>query len=555
MRKKIIWISGLCVTVLLTAGFLLPGDRLFEITRNLDVFSALFREVNINYVDEPDPDKLVRTGIDAMLESIDPYTVFIPAEDAEDFSMLTTGQYAGIGALVTSLEGKVMVTNPYIGFPAHQAGIRVGDEFVSVDGKDVRGAETSVVTSLLKGAPKTQVNVVFNRAGEKAPVTLRLTRERIKVRNVPWYGIADAGIGYVYLADFTIGAATEVSRAVQELLKSGARGIILDLRENPGGLLMEAVQTVNVFIPSGQEVVSTRGRLPESNQTYRTSGNPVDVTLPVVVLVSGGSASASEIVAGALQDYDRAVLVGQRTFGKGLVQTTRELSYGAQVKVTTARYHIPSGRCIQALDYAHRDTNGSAVVTADSLRKSFRTKGGRPVLDGGGLEPDVTVTVSVPGGLVENLEGSGSFFLFAREWCAAHPRPADYRKFRLDDADYMEFIAWLEGRKFRYETPVSEKIDAFSEALKQEGLDAEMKESLQQLRKSAVGNWKDLMQQYKPMLREWLEQEIAFHYGLEQARIEASFDSDPELLEARSILADPTRYRKILSGNGSSSKP
>jgi len=327
-------------------SFTAPAEKYFDIAKSLDIFATLFKEVNAYYVDEVDPKDLVSIGIDGMLQSLDPYTDYIPEENLEEFSIQTTGQYAGIGALIGVINNKTVITNPYEGFPANKAGLKVGDQIISVNGVNIEGKNTTQVSTLLKGKPNTEVKLVVRRAGNNEDLTLNINREKIKLNNVVYQGIVGENIGYIKLDDFTPGASKEVEAAVVDLKSQGAEKLILDLRDNPGGLLYEAVNIVSLFIPKGQEVVSTKGKVKDWNKTYVSLNKPIDTTTPLAVLTSGGSASAAEIVAGALQDYDRAILVGQKTFGKGLVQTTRQLSYNAQLKVTTAKYYIPSGRCI-----------------------------------------------------------------------------------------------------------------------------------------------------------------------------------------------------------------
>src|SRR5579859_1924609 len=436
------------LVVVLTAAVLLafapPTDRYFDIAKSLDIFATLVKEVNANYVDEVDPKKLIDIGINGMLEQLDPYTDYIPKENSEAFSIQTTGEYAGIGALVGLINHKTVITNPYLGFPAHRAGIRVGDELISVDGKNVQGKPTGESSALLKGIPQTEVEIEIKRLGEPNNLKFKLVREKIKISNVTYQGLIEKDLGYIKLDEFTPGAGREVAEAVAKLKDEGATKLILDLRDNPGGSLYEAVNIVNLFIPKGKEVVSTRGKSPESNKTYSTLNNPVDLEIPLAILTSGGSASASEIVAGSLQDYDRALLVGQRTFGKGLVQTTRQLAYDAQLKITTAKYYIPSGRCIQALDYAHRHSDGSVTKFPDSLKREFKTKIGRKVYDGAGLDPDLVVkpeTVAMP---TVELISSGLLFDYATKYCAEHkPAPKSMKSFRLTDAEYKQFAEWI----------------------------------------------------------------------------------------------------------------
>jgi carboxyl-terminal processing protease len=533
-------------------AFIPAGDNYFEVAKNLDIFTTLFKELNTYYVDEIDPAKLVQSGISNMLQTLDPYTDFIPEEDADNFNIQTTGQYAGIGALITTINKKVYISQPYIGFPAHVAGIQVGDEIISVDGRNVAGQESGDVTTLLKGPPKTEVEVVMRRTGRKQDVRYRLIRERIKVNSVTWFGKMDAAAGYIRLSEFTMGASREVEEAVRSLRKQGVRQIVLDLRDNPGGLLFEAVNIVNIFIPKGKEVVSTRGKVAESNKIYRTLNEPVDVITPLVVLVNDGSASASEIVAGALQDYDRAILVGNKTFGKGLVQSTHQLPYNTQVKITTARYYIPSGRCIQALNYAKRNSDGSAVRVADSLKKEFKTAGGRKVFDGGGLDPDFNTGADLPEELISRIYSGGNIFLFANLYCSANPKPLNMRTFRVSDELIKDFLGWLSQRGLALPAPAEEKFRRLELAVKQEDHDGKLVDLMNTLRQKISGG---ASVAYREPLRRLLADEISFHYALDQGRSEQSFDTDPDISHAKNILADTKLFDKILSkSDGTDSK-
>jgi carboxyl-terminal processing protease len=552
MRRRIkIFLAALVLTFTMLA-FIPTGDNYFEVAKNLDIFTTLFKELNTYYVDEIDPAKLVQSGISNMLQTLDPYTDFIPEEDADNFNIQTTGQYAGIGALITTIDKKVYISQPYIGFPAHLAGIQVGDEIISVDGRNVAGQESGDVTTLLKGPPKTEVEVVMRRTGRKQDVRYRLIRERIKVNSVTWLGKMDAATGYIRLSEFTMGASREVEEAVRSLRKQGVRQIVLDLRDNPGGLLFEAVNIVNIFIPKGKEVVSTRGKVAESNKIYRTLNEPVDVFTPLVVLVNDGSASASEIVAGALQDYDRAILFGNKTFGKGLVQSTHQLPYNTQVKITTARYYIPSGRCIQALNYAKRNSDGSAVRVADSLKKEFKTAGGRKVFDGGGLDPDFNTGADLPEELISRIYSGGNIFLFANLYCSANPKPLNMRNFRVSDELINDFLGWLSQRGIALPAPAEEKFRRLELAVKQEDHDGKLVDLMNTLRQKISGG---ASVAYREPLRRLLADEISFHYALDQGRSEQSFDTDPDISQAKKILADTKLFGKILStSDGTDSK-
>lgn len=549
MRRR----AKLLVFVVALVGvlaFSVPGERYFDIAKSLDIFATLFKEVNAYYVDDVDPRKLISTGINGMLESLDPYTDYIPEEDIEAFSIQTTGQYAGIGALIGVVNKKIVVTNPYEGFPAYNAGVKVGDEIISVDGKNVQGKATSETSALLKGKPKTEVELVIRREGKKEDLHLKIVRDKIKVTNVVYQGITDGDIGYIKLDDFTPGAGKEVGEAVIKLKEKGAKKIILDLRDNPGGLLFEAVNIVNVFIPKGLEVVATKGKVQEWNKSYVTLNNPVDTEIPLAVLTSYGSASASEIVAGALQDYDRAILIGQKTFGKGLVQTTRQLAYNAQLKVTTAKYYIPSGRCIQALDYTHRKKDGTVEKFADSLKVEFKTKGGRKVFDGGGLDPDVAIKNESLGSVTEELITSGFVFEYANRYCGEHQEvPATMRNFKLTDTEYTKFLAWLKDKNFKYSTELEKQTEKLIEAAKSERHYDELQIQLNALKTKIDQNHASDFMRFKDEISRILEGEIAFHYRLTAGQSEISLDKEPEIVQARKILSEPAAYRKFFSLN------
>jgi carboxyl-terminal processing protease len=522
-----------------------PGEKYFDIAKSLDIFATLFKEVNAYYVDEIEPKKLVQTGIQGMLESLDPYTDYIPEEDLEAFSIQTTGQYAGIGALISVVNKKTVVAHPYEGFPAQRAGLKVGDEFVSVDGKNVKGKSSSEISALLKGTPNSDLKVIVERMGK--PLSFTISREKIKITNVVYQGLVENTIGYIKLDDFTPGAAKEVDEAMTSLKQKGASKIIIDLRDNPGGLLHEAVNIVNLFIPKGKEVVSTKGKVQDWNKSYTTLNNPTDIQIPLVILTSGGSASASEIVAGALQDYDRAVLVGQKTFGKGLVQTTRPLAYNAQLKVTTAKYYTPSGRCIQALDYTHRKNDGTVEKFADSAKSSFKTSSGRIVYDGGGLDPDVVVPTDPLGSAIVELIRSGLIFDFATKYSNEHPLPADLRKFKLTAADFQEFESWVSAQHFTYTTDLEKEAEELIAVAKTERFYTELQSSLTTLQAKIQQNHTGYMERFRDEVQKILELEIAFHYGLDKGRMEAAMDGDKELAEARRILRDPQSYQKYLT--------
>lgn len=549
MQRRIKWVLVGVFFFGLLVAFKNPAEKYFDIAKSLDIFATLFKEVNAYYVDEVEPQKLIRKSIDGMLESLDPYTDYIPEDEMESFRIATTGQYGGIGALIGVVNKKTVITEPYENFPAYQAGLKVGDEIITIDGKNVKGKSITDVSSLLKGQPKTMVEITVRRYGAKEDLLFKIKREKINISNLSYQGMVTSDVGYIRLDDFTPGAGKEVSHAVTSLKEKGAKKIILDLRENPGGLLHEAVNVVSIFIPKGEEVVTTKGKVAEWNKTYNTLNTPVDTTIPLVVLTNDGSASASEIVAGALQDYDRAVLVGQRTFGKGLVQTTRSLSYNAELKVTTAKYYIPSGRCIQELDYTHRHEDGTVDKIADSLRAEFKTRHGRKVYDGGGLNPDVPVKDQYLGTVTVSLINSGLIFDYATKYCTEHSAPANYNSFSLSDKDYSEFTNWLTAQKFSYTTDLEKDAGELIATSKKERYYSELEPFLNSLKNKIESDKANDLIRFKNEIKEELEREIAFHFGYHEGEAAYALSKDEYVLQAEKILNDSVSYRNLLIPN------
>ena len=529
-------------------AFISPGEKYFEIAKSIDIFSTLFKEVNAHYVDEVDPKKLINTGISAMLESLDPYTDYIPEENLETFSILTTGQYAGIGALIGSLGSKTIITEPYEGFPAHRAGVRVGDELIEINGQNVIGKTTSETSAILKGKPDTPVEIVIKRVGQANPIKFNLIRQQIKITNVKYAELLENKVGYIKLDDFTPGAGKEVVDAVTKLKNVGATALILDLRGNPGGLLHEAINIANVFISKDKEIVSTKGKLAEWNKMYKSLNNAVDTEMPLAVLINEHSASASEIVAGAMQDYDRGLLIGQRTFGKGLVQTTRQLPYNAQVKITTAKYYIPSGRCIQELDYAHRQSDGTVNKFADSLRREFKTATGRKVYDGGGLSPDIQVSPTEFSSITNVLVNSGLLFEYSSLYCGNHQVPESLLNFKLTEAEYSKFETWVKDKKFSYATDLETQVENLIHLAKRDS-NSNLIAHLAALKSKVDQNKSTDLIRFRDEISMLLEQQIAFHYKLDKGLVEISLQHDQEIKAARKILLNASEYKRLLSVN------
>lgn len=525
------------------------SERYFDIAKNLDIFATLFKEVNTYYVDEVAPSKLVRTGIDAMLKSLDPYTNYIPEDDIEDYRTMTTGQYGGIGALVSKRDGRTIISLPHNGSPAQKAGLLIGDEILTIDGIDLSKKSDSEVSKLLKGQAGSIVKLEIKRFGLEKTFVLEVARANIHINNVPYYGMVTPEIGYLQLSGFTIDAGQEVRSAVTKLKEMGAKKVILDLRDNPGGLLNEAVNISNLFLPRGKDIVATKSKVADWNKMYKALDEPLDVQMPIAVLTSSNSASAAEIVAGALQDYDRGVLVGEKTFGKGLVQMTRPLSYNSQLKVTTAKYYIPSGRCIQAIDYAHRNTDGSLSKIPDSLRVAFKTANGRVVYDGGGISPDLEVKDKPVPDIIRKLVSRNYIFDYATRFRAANATIPAAKNFRLSDTEYQKFMAFLNGKDITYSTDVEKALDTMIKKAKEDKHYDEVKADIEQIKKKVAANKGNDLMRFKTEITELLEQEIVSRYYLQKGLVEATFNDDEDILAAVDVLNNPSRYQSLLTAS------
>ncbi|TAH24394.1 MAG: S41 family peptidase [Cytophagales bacterium] len=521
-------------------------DKFFEIAKNIDVFATLFKEVNTYYVDEVNPNSFIKKGIDSMLESLDPYTNYIPEDEIEDFRTMTTGQYGGIGAVIGRKNEKSIIMMPYEGFPAHKAGLIIGDEILSIDGINVTSKNTSDISKLLKGQSNTPVKIKIKRYGLKDAFEVTLMREKIKVDNVPYTGMIDKNTGYIKLSDFTNNASKEVKKSLLELKQSGAKQIIFDLRDNPGGLLTEAINICNLFVAKDKEIVSTKGKIAEWNKTYNAINSPVDLEIPIVVLINGRSASASEIVAGVLQDYDRGVLIGQKSYGKGLVQATRPLPYNSQLKITTAKYYIPSGRCIQAIDYAHRNEDGSVASFPDSLKKAFKTQNGRTVFDGGGVTPDVQTENPDLAPITISLITKGLLFDYASEFYSQNKSIAAPKEFALTDKEYANFVNWLKDKDYDYTTKVETTIVEIEKHSKSEKNYESIKSQLANLKEQVSHNKEKDVLTFKTEIKARLEEEIVSRYYLQKGIIEANFDNDDEIRAAINLFSKPIDYMSKL---------
>ena len=520
----------------------------FEVSKNLDIFTSLFREVNIYYVDETKPGEMIEKAIDSMLEDLDPYTTYIPESDIEDFRFQTTGQYGGIGAMIRKKSDYVIIAEPYKGFPADKAGLRAGDKLLEIDGKSVKGKSTEDVSSILKGQPGVEVNILIERPGTEKLIKKTFTREEVKVKSVPYKGMVDDGIAYVRLTRFTRNCASEVEEAILELTnENDVKGLVLDLRGNPGGLLNESVSLCNLFIDKNQEVVSTKGKIKDWEKSYKTMKEPLYKELPLAILINQSSASASEIVSGTIQDLDRGIILGKKSFGKGLVQQTRKLSYNSQLKVTVAKYYTPSGRCIQALDYTNKNEDGSVGKVADSLKTAFKTSNGRTVFDGGGVDPDIVIDQEVFPKIVGSLVSKQLIFDFATEFVLQNDSIEGPGVFKISDALYEDFVMFLSDKEYEYETNTEKKMAELIDKAEDEY--ADFKEDLVVLQKKLQSYKEDDIHKYQSQVSELILSELMSRYYYQEGRVIASLADDNVLKEAILVLNDSDRYEAILSGN------
>ncbi|MEI9918336.1 MAG: S41 family peptidase [Bacteroidota bacterium] len=545
--KKRYIISLIFLTAAVGFSFTPPAERYFEIAKNLDIFASLFREVNALYVDDVNPNKLMRTGIDAMLNSLDPYTNYIPEDEVEDFRTSNTGQYGGIGAITRQIGNRTVVTMIYEGYPAAKNGLKIGDEIIKMDDIVLSKLTLEEANHLMRGQIGTTVKLTIKRPGIADLMTLQFVRDRVKISNVPYFGMVSSNVGFVQLSDFTPDAGKEVKNAVIALKEKGAKAIILDLRGNPGGLLLEAVNICNIFLPKGNLVVSTKGKVEDANFVYETSAPPVDTEIPLAVLINRGSASASEIVAGTLQDYDRAIIIGEKSYGKGLVQLPRMLSYNSQVKITTAKYYTASGRCIQVLDYTHRRADGSVGAVPDSLKKPFKTTHSRTVFDGGGIDPDIATTSAEASALTQALYSEGLLFDYATEYTVKHPTIVAAKDFAMTDAEYNDFATWMKSKKYTYHSPLDAQLNLLTEEAKRERSIDELKPQLDKLKSLVADRRKNDLTNFKDQIRGLLEEDIVAHYYLERGATEVSFKSDQDIRKSIDILNDAPGYKKILN--------
>lgn len=528
----------------------------FEISKNLDIFNAVYRELNVAYVDETKPGQLMKTGIDAMLNSLDPYTIYYPENDLEDYKLLVTGEYGGIGATVNDIDGKIIIAEPTEGFAAHKAGIRAGDQIVGVNNVNVEGKRSDQISNLLKGQAGTPIKLKVKKAGETVPVEINLLREDIKSKSVPYFGMLNDGkTGIIKLSVFTDNCGQEVKKAFLSLKEKGCSKLILDLRGNPGGLMHEAVNIVNLFVDKGQEVVYTKGRTADWDKMYLAVNNPVDLQIPLVVLVDQNSASASEIVSGAIQDLDRGVVIGQRTYGKGLVQVTKDVVYNSKVKITVAKYYIPSGRCVQALDYTHKDDEGRVEKVPDSLVTAFKTKGGRIVYDGAGVTPDVKTSDVKMSNILLSLINKYHIFNYATEYVLKHKEIGEVKDFQLTEAEYQDFITYLKDKEYAYKSKSEVELQELQKNAEEEEYMNDLKAEFKALSDKITANKKDDLIKHKNAIKAYLEEEIISRYYFQTGRIEFNIKNDSDIKKALEVLKDESVIKNILTQIEKPTKP
>jgi carboxyl-terminal processing protease len=531
-------------TIALVVGFSSFSfvDDYFEVSKNLEIFTAAYREVDRSYVDPIEPGKMIRTAIEAMFKTLDPYTNFYSESEIEDFRFMTTGKYGGIGAVIGNIDGKTVVIDPYEGFPAQKSGLLPGDELIEVDGNLVTGKDNDDISKLLKGAPKTKVILSIRKFGSTTTEKITLEREEIALSPVTYSGMINQDVGYVQFESFTEGSAEKIKKAFLDLKSKGMKKFILDLRNNGGGSLEEAINIVGLFVPKNSLVVDTRGRRAEYSQKYYTHNQPTDLEIPIVVLVNENSASASEIVSGCIQDYDRGIVIGARTFGKGLVQTVRPLVYNTQMKVTTAKYYTPSGRCVQEIDYS----NGGHVKKDTTNREVFKTNNGRKVYGGGGVTPDIAIKSEEYHDITAYLIEKNIFFKYAAQFRRNEKSIGNAQNFHLSDAQYQSFIDFVLSQKLDFKTETEEKLKDLIASAKKDDYLVRIQNQLDDLEKKLTLEKKSDLTYFKKEIKEVLESEIAFHYYFFKGRVEQRWNDDKALQKGISLLNQPSEFQKIL---------
>ncbi len=547
--KKALIIFPIAALALISVLAFSNDNRKYQLSQQRSIFNAIIKELDLFYVDTIQPKKIIDKGIEAMLNNLDPYTEYFSEEDADELKMLTTGKYAGIGSVIRFHKEKntTVIAEPYEGLPAAKAGLQIGDLILSINGTDIHGMSIDSVSNMLRGTAGTNITLNIERKGEKKPRTVKITRESIAMPAISYYGIQNGNIGYIQLESFTENCARNMRNAIIELKKKGAEAFIIDLRGNGGGLLSEAVEIVNLFVPKGLTIVTTKGKIKQANNTYKTSKEPLDTISPLAILVNGQSASAAEIVAGSLQDLDRAVVIGSRTYGKGLVQTTRQLPGGGYLKITTSKYYIPSGRCIQALDYSHLIEDGKSTRIADSLTTIFHTAAGREVRDGGGIRPDIEPKEEELSTLLFYLIQDMALFDYATEYHSKHSTIAPAEEFAINDEEYDEFKKFLKSKKFSYDIQSLKILEQLKKSIELEGYTTITKEEIASLEKKLQANLDHSLQHFSKQIKDIIANEIAIRYHGRKGGIIFSLREDTDIKEAYKILGDSEEYKKILT--------
>lgn len=522
------------------------NKRYFEINKSIDVFNSVIRELDMLYVDSLKVDSLVNGTIRNMLARMDPYTEYYTEETIGDLQFMTTGEYGGIGSIISYNNNQVIINEPYKGLAADKAGLKAGDAILEIDGADMRKATVKDVSDKLKGTPGTSLKLKIQRPGEKKPREITIVREKIEIDPITYSTVMDDNVGYLHFSGFTNGSSNRVKETIGDLKKKGAQSLIIDLRGNGGGILDEAVNIVNFFVRKGLEIVSTRGKVKQWDRAYLTQNQPIDTIMPIVVLIDTGSASASEIVAGSLQDLDRAIIVGNRSFGKGLVQTPRDLPYGGSIKITTSKYYIPSGRCIQALDYSHRNPDGSVARVPDSLTNVFKTRNGREVRDGGGITPDYIIEQEKPGTIGFYLITDNIIFDYVTNWAQKHPTIASPENFHLSDADYEEFKQFVKSKDFKYDQMSNRSMQSLKNIMEFEGYFNTASQEFKALESKLQPNLDRDLELFKKDIKEMIETEIVQRYYYKEGVLKYELKDDPALKKAKEVLRDKQLYNYTL---------
>lgn len=547
--KRILVIVSVIFVISFGLTALKNDDKSFEISKQLNIYASLFRDINMFYVDEVNPGDMVTTSIKSMLKSLDPYTVYYPESETEDVKLMTTGEYAGIGSVISQKGEYVIIRDPYKNSPAAKAGLLPGDIILEIDGHSAKGKTVEDISTMLKGQPGKEMTIKVKREYQEKPLEKKVIREKIQIPSVPYYGLVNDSTGYLYLTSFTDKSAADVRSAIINMKNKGARSLIFDLRGNSGGLLDQAVEIVNYFVPNGSKVVSTKGKVKQWDKEYNATKNPIAENMPLVVLIDRGSASASEIVSGALQDLDRAVLIGERSFGKGLVQTVRDLAYNTKLKVTTAKYYIPSGRCIQALDYSHRNPDGSVGKIPDSLISEYKTLNGRKVYDGGGITPDIKIAPEEFSTITKELVIQDLTFDFINNYALRNPQIAGITEFQITDEIYNEFKNYLKEKDFSYETNSQAMLEKLIEVAKVEKYYEQTKEDIEKLKRDFEHSIDRDMNIFKKEISSFLAEQFIQRYYFQDGLLQYRTRHDKEIEQAVKILANKEEYNRILNIN------